>query len=200
MAPLSPNCLHVVIDMQRLFAEETVWHTPALMQILPNVTRLCQASGPRTVYAKFITPSRAETAVGQWQTYYRRWRSVTADRIDPSLFDLVAPLAELSRKGHVVEKTAYSVFGAAGFDALLAERRIDTLIFSGVETDVCVYASVLGAIDRGLRVILVTDAVASSDQAAHDAVIAHLLPRLPEQVEMVDTDVVLPALITLNRL
>ena len=27
---LSPNTLHVVIDMQRLFAEETAWHTPVI--------------------------------------------------------------------------------------------------------------------------------------------------------------------------
>ncbi len=29
--------MHVVIDMQRLFAEDTVWHTPSLHDILPNV-------------------------------------------------------------------------------------------------------------------------------------------------------------------
>ncbi|MGO7770942.1 isochorismatase family protein, partial [Rhizobium ruizarguesonis] len=39
----------------------------------------------------------------------------------------------------------------------------DKLIFSGVENDVCVYASVLDAVDAGYRVILAKDAVASGD-------------------------------------
>ncbi len=36
---------------------------------------------------------------------------------------------------------------------------IDTVIITGGETDVCVLATMLGAIDWGFRVILVTDAL-----------------------------------------
>lgn len=191
--PLTANCLHVVIDMQRLFAEGTEWHTPALMQILPNVLRLCQASGPRTAYARFIPAANAASAPGQWQTYYRRWSSVTGDRMPDRMFDLVDPLAEISRTGHVIDKPTYSIFGTPDFDRLLAQQTLDTLIFSGVETDVCVLASLLAAVDRGLRCIVVTDAVASSDMAAHHATLTHLLPRLSEQVELTDTATILAA-------
>ena len=194
MQPLSPNTLHIVIDMQRLFAEHTEWHTPPLMQILPNVTLLAQASGARTVYARFITPANPGAAPRQWQAYYRRWASVTTDQMDPALFDLVAPLADLARSGHTIDKPTFSLFGTAEFADLLTRLGTDTLIFTGVETDMCVLASVLPAVDLGLRVIIVTDAVGSSDQAAHDATITHLLPRLSDQIELTDTATILTAL------
>ncbi len=199
LAPaLSPNCLHIVIDMQRLFAEATEWHTPALTLILPNVALLCQASGSRTVYARFITAPNPDATTGQWRPYYQRWASVTADRIDPALLGLVAPLDTLSTTGTVIDKLTFSLFGTPELDGFLQAHAIDTLIFSGVETDMCVLATVFGAVDRGLRTIIVTDAVASSDKAAHDATLTHLLPRLSEQVELTDTATMLAAFAALG--
>jgi nicotinamidase-related amidase len=46
---LSPQTLHAVIDMQRLFAEPYGWQVPDLAAILPNVLRLCQTSAANTV-------------------------------------------------------------------------------------------------------------------------------------------------------
>lgn len=45
------------------------------------------------------------------------------------------------------------------------------LIISGSETYVCVAATVLGAVDLGYRVILARDAVCSSSDAGHDALL-----------------------------
>ena len=42
-------------------------------------------------------------------------------------------------------------------------------MITGAETDVCVLATVLGAVDYGYRVVLVTDAVCSHSDTGHDA-------------------------------
>jgi nicotinamidase-related amidase len=43
----------------------------------------------------------------------------------------------------------------------LLEGKIDTIVASGGEIDVCVLATVLGAVDAGFRVIIATDACAA---------------------------------------
>jgi nicotinamidase-related amidase len=190
-AAFSKNTLHLVIDMQRLFAEETVWYTPAMADILPNVLKLCEARPKETFYARFIVPQNAGDATGRWKTYYDRWSAVTLDALDPAMMDLMAPLAAIADESNVIDKVTYSIFGSPGFDERLKASGVDTLIFSGVETDVCVYASVLDAVDAGYRVVLAGDALTSSDQAAHDAVMTHLVPRLSEQVETLSTQAIL---------
>ncbi|HEY0123185.1 MAG TPA: isochorismatase family protein, partial [Rhizobium sp.] len=64
---------------------------------------------------------------------------------------------------------------------------VDTLIFSGVETEVCVLASLFDAIDAGHHVIVASDAVGSSAPLSHAATVEHVLPRMPEQVTFLTT-------------
>jgi len=114
---------------------------------------------------------------------------MTLDAIDPGMQDLVEPLRRFATADNQIEKLTYSAFGSPAFRQAVTTRKIDTIVFSGVETDVCVYASVLDAVDIGLRVIIAADAVASADAAAHDAVLTHLAPRLPDQIEIKTTQV-----------
>ncbi len=65
------------------------------------------------------------------------------------------------------------------------------MVITGAETDVCVLATVLGAIDRGYRVIVVSDALCSSSDETHDALITLYEKRYTQQVETVWTDVLL---------
>jgi len=68
---------------------------------------------------------------------------------------------------------------------------VDTVVITGAETDICVLATALGAIDRGYRVVLVTDAVCSSSDQTHDALMTFYNQRLSQQVETADTETVL---------
>ena len=79
------------------------------------------------------------------------------------------------------------------FQTTLDELRADTIIFTGVETDVCVLATALTAIDRGYRTILVSDAIASSSPPGHRASLESIYPRFDQQVELIDTDALLKA-------
>ena len=78
-----------------------------------------------------------------------------------------------------------------GFLDLLRERRVDALVITGAETDVCVLATVIGAVDLGFRVVLATDAICSSSDATHDALLTLYRNRFSEQVETCDTETIL---------
>ena len=60
------------------------------------------------------------------------------------------------------------------------------MIVTGSETDVCVLATVLGAVDLGYRVIVVRDAVCSSSDEGHDALMTLYHQRYTEQIEVAE--------------
>ena len=78
------------------------------------------------------------------------------------------PLAALCPTAIDIDKTRYSAFAELTLLAHLREREAGALIVSGSETDVCVLATVLDAVDLGYRVILVRDAVCSSSDEGYD--------------------------------
>jgi nicotinamidase-related amidase len=175
--------LLVVGDMQRLFGETTPWQAPRFGAILPTVERLVAARPADTVFTRFLTPSTPEAATGRWRDYYRRWSAVTLREMDAAMLELAPPLSRFVPPAEICDKTTYSAFESEAFRQAVARRRPRALALCGTETDVCVLATALAAIDRGLGVILIEDALTSSSDSAHGAVLEALAPRLPEQIE-----------------
>jgi nicotinamidase-related amidase len=190
-APFDDETLLVVVDMQRLFETATSWQVPRLPGLVPLIARLIERRPARTILTRFMTPASADAAAGSWRRYYRRWSSVTLAKMDPALLELVPALAAFAPPGEICDKTTYSAFESASFLDQLQRRRAKTLIFCGIETDVCVLASVLGAIDHGYHVVLAKDAMASSSDAAHQAVLDLLVPRLDQQIQQLSVATIL---------
>jgi nicotinamidase-related amidase len=186
--PIGRHAVHIAVDMQRLFAEQTEWHTPQLAGIVPAIARIARKRPERTLFSRFLTPARPADAKGQWRHYYRRWQSVTAERLAPGLLGLVPELAGLLQPGALIDKHGHSCFDSPDLEPALARHQADTLIVTGVETDVCVLVTVVDAIDRGLRVILVEDAVASSSPEGHAAALQAIFPRYDQQIEVLTAD------------
>jgi nicotinamidase-related amidase len=191
--PLSGRTTHLCIDMQRLFAEETPWHTPWMERILPVVVRIAEAHPEQTVFTRFIPPRHPDEMRGSWRRFYRRWAELTLERIDPGLLELVPPLARLVPPAAVIDKRVYSPFSEQSIWRVLRKRQSDTLVITGAETDICVLAAVLNAVDYGFRVVLATDAICSSSDSTHDALMTLYRNRFSEQIETVTSDAILGA-------
>ena len=67
----------------------------------------------------------------------------------------------------------------------------DGLIITGSETDVCVLATVLGAVDLGYWVIVVRDAICSSSDEGHDALVTLFRQCYTEQIDVADAAVIM---------
>lgn len=189
--PLGSACLHLCVDMQRLFAPGGPWAVPWAMKVLPAIEELAARHPGRTVFTRFIPAARPGQGRGMWGQYYRRWAEVTLERIDPGLVELMPPLARFVPPAKIVDKSVYSPWTEGRLDALLSGSGIDSVVVTGGETDVCVLAAVLGAVDRGFRVVLVTDAICSSTDETHDALMELYRSRFSEQVEAVTMQEVL---------
>lgn len=72
----------------------------------------------------------------------------------------------------VIDKPGYSAFARTGLQQILMKRGIETLIVTGVTTEVCVSSTLRAAIDLGYRCITVSDACASGDPDLHKASLA----------------------------
>ena len=190
---LARPCLHVSVDMQRLFDEPTVWHTPGLADILPQVVRLARHAPAHTVFTRFVPAERPEDATGAWRGYYERWRSVTLAEMGRERLDLVDPLQELVPPALVCDKGTHSAFNSGDFRDVAERRGAEVLVLTGVETDVCVLGTALDAIDEGYYVVMVGDAVASSVPDCHQVVLESILPRFDEQAVIATTAEVLAA-------
>ena len=91
----------------------------------------------------------------------------------------------------IVDKGRYSAFIDSPLHAVLRGRGASTLVVTGAETDICVLSTVLTAVDLGYRVIVVADAICSSVDSTHDALMTVYSERFGEQIELVDTDTTL---------
>lgn len=168
---LRENCIHLCIDMQNVFLRETPWHMPWMRRILPCVVALSEKHPDRNVFTRFLPAAEPGEGHGMWKSYYLRWAEMTLKETGTDIYQLVPELDALARYGLICDKKIYAPWMSTDLHARLRERNINTLIVSGGETDVCVLATVLGAVDMGYRVIIATDALCSSSDATHDAIL-----------------------------
>ena len=192
--PIRSSWSHLCVDMQLLFAPGEEWGLPWLPQVLPRIVRLCEAEPARTVFTRFIPAQRPGQGFGKWRTYYERWADLTLEARGRGLIELLPELAAFAPPATVVDKPVYSPWLGSDLRVRLAEPRIDTVLITGGETDMCVLSTVLGAIDWGYRTILVTDCLCSASDEAHDAMLNLFSKRYSQHVETAALEEVLEVL------
>jgi nicotinamidase-related amidase len=178
------DAVHLCIDMQNLFARGGVWETPWMERVLPTIVDFAGRYATRTIFTRFITPLHPEDRPGRWQRYFRKWECATRAELPASQLELVPELARFVPPAAVLDKPAYSAFAESGLAAFLREKGVTTVLVTGSETDVCVLATVLDAVDLGFRVVIVEDALCSSFDAGHDALMKLYRNRFSEQIEL----------------
>ena len=189
--PVGRNSSHLCVDMQRMFAEPTEWMMPWSAKVLPHITALVEFQPEKTIFTRFIPACRVGQGQGMWKQYYEHWASMTVEKIGADMLELVPALARFTPPASVIDKHVYAPWLETDLHQRLQRQGVDTVIISGGETDVCVLATVLGAVDLGYRVVLAKDALCSSSDAAHDAAIDLYHQRYSLQVEPVDTETIL---------
>ncbi len=186
--PVGPDAVHLCLDMQRLFGPSSPWATPWMTRVMPTVVALVERAPARTVFTRFIPPPTPDQAHGMWCPYFEKWAALTRNNIDPGLLGLMPELAKFVPPARMLDKPVYSAFATGKLHRELRRARINTLIISGGETDVCVLSTILSAIDLGYRIIVVKDALCSSSDETHDALLGLYGRRFDLQIELTNAD------------
>ena len=72
-----------------------------------------------------------------------------------------------------MDKRHYSAFSGTDLDIRLRERRVTTVVLTGVLTDICVLHTAIDAYNLGYDIEVVESATASLTPEAHDFAIGH---------------------------
>jgi len=188
--PLDGDALHICIDMQRVFLEPGPWYGEACLGVIAPQQRLIRHAPARSLFTRFITANTADEATGSWQRYYRQWHAVTQAEAGAGILDLHPEILPLATDGNVFDKLTHDAFDSATFCARIKREAPSALILSGIETDVCVLATAMSAVDLGYRTVIATDGVASSMPASHTATIEHIYPRFDQQIELANVETI----------
>lgn len=183
--------MHLCIDMQNLLLPGAPWAAPWFDTVLPRAREIARYHAAQTVFTRFIPPRSTGDAVGSWKHFFERWGELTLERVKWELLELVPALAELCPPAVVLDKPCYSAFVRTSLESSLAEKGIDTVVITGAETDICVLATVVHAIDLGFRTVLVEDAICSSTNTTHDALMTLYRTRFSTQIELASAETVL---------
>ncbi|GGF58326.1 cysteine hydrolase [Paracoccus acridae] len=193
--PPGDRAVHLCIDMQRLFDKGSEWAVDWMRQVLPNVCQVVEMFPARTIFTRFIPPESLDDAPGAWRRYYEKWPQMLRQNLDSDWLRLLPELEIHLPGAQVFDKPVYSPWMDGRLHPMLQQDRVDTLILTGGETDICLLAAVIGAVDLGYRVIVVSDAVCSSTDDTHDAAMEMYAKRFGQQIEMIPTDRLIAAMV-----
>jgi len=162
----------LMIDLQNDFLQ-SAYLEPAAGQVVSEATRLL-SSGRRlsipVVHIWTTVSSEEDRRMPHWKSA-GKWACVEGSEGHAT----PGPLRPLSHE-NVIHKTFFSAFSVEALDRVLELLKVDTLLLAGVHLHGCIRTTALDAYQRGLRVLIVEDAVASDDPL-HAAVSRRYLQR-----------------------
>lgn len=186
-------------EIRDKFPKVADYYVPRITEsVIPNTARLI--NGFRNAHREVVY-TRHGSFLSDGRDLIRRRRQRETDHLEsvgiPHLWppaasehDVVEPLKPLPRE-LVLDKNSSSPFNSTGIDQLLRNLNIETLVVTGMATEMCVESTSRDAADRGYQVIVVEDAVATFFEEHHIASLS-ALSRVFAQIW--DTDRVLSAL------
>jgi len=168
------------------------YYISRLRETIGNTQRLLAAFRERSFEVVF-TRHGALLADGRDMIPRRRQRDTDSIRLTttPTLWsrgsfehEIVSELTPLEQE-LVIDKNASSPFNGTGVDQLLRNLGLDTLILTGMATDMCVETTARDAADRGYNVIVVEDATATFFHRHHLAALS-AMARVYTQIQSTD--------------
>jgi nicotinamidase-related amidase len=164
------SCL-IVWDVQnglvdRIFNKE---------EFMTNLKTLIEKlRGRMPVVYTLITPMHRDFT-SSW-SYFSMMRRFGVDDINklPSFMETGSKereIPEMVQPKHtdiVLEKSTASIFIGTNFEYMMRNRNINTLIFTGIATEMGIESSARDASNRGFYPVVVSDCVSSLDKDAHE--------------------------------
>lgn len=151
----------VVIDMINDFVTG-VFKNERAEKIIPNVEQLLNFAREKKISVVYVNDAHlpnVDTEFDVWPQHAvaGTWGAQVVDELKPEKGDFV------------FQKRRYSAFQGTGLDQLLRELKVDTLILTGVVTDICIQHTAADAFFRGYKIIVPEDCVEAINEQTQKA-------------------------------
>lgn len=167
---ISPtDCALLVIDMQNSFVTEgAVFQSPDGIRIVPNVECLvtcCRALSIPVIWTQSDHSWPGGGRILDKHPVIRESRELWNG--DPSM-DLYPHMIQPEPGEHRIVKHKYDAFHDTDLDTALRNLRKDTVIISGVATEVCCESTARAAFFHDYKVVFMRDATGAFDPAIQE--------------------------------
>jgi len=168
-----------VIDMLNDFLlEGAPLELPEGRKIIPNIKRLLEEARKKKIPIIYICDSHLEN-----DAEFKIWPkhcvkgtkgAEVVDELKPQPGDII------------IEKRRYSGFFQTSLDLTLRELGVDTLILTGVATNICVLHTAADAYFLGYKIIVPEECVATIDEKAQQYGLEHMKNVLNAEIKKLD--------------
>ncbi len=157
------NSALLVIDMQEFFLNrESHSYIPAATTIVPNINLIInnyRKKGFPIIFTFHALEVDEEPGVmGKW------WGDML--RVNNPLSKIHSSI-DFKKNDTIFRKNRYSAFIGTNLDQILNEKKIDTLVITGIMTHLCCESTARDAFMRDYGVYFVVDATATETESLH---------------------------------
>ncbi len=163
------------VDMQNFFCQEGFLAAcPKAQDVVPEINRLNAAIRNAGGPVVWIQTTAEPEAIAGWGAYQEMFTPENWARRSEELSEshpgfALWPELETSETDLFVKKTRYSCFisGSSNLDEEMKRRGVDTLLITGVATNVCCESTARDAMMLNYRTTMVADALATDEEELH---------------------------------
>ncbi len=169
----------LVIDMLNDFVKPgAILEVPAARNIIDNIKKLIQVAHEKRIPVIYVCDSHRKG-----DKEFEAWPPHALEGTHGA--EVIEELAP-QRGDIIVRKRRYSGFFETDLDLTLRELKIQTLILTGILTDICVFFTAVDAFYRGYEIYIVSDGTASIDEKRHNDALEKL--RMLARAKVVKTE------------
>lgn len=164
----------VVIDLQNCFVskgdtfDKLGYDIKKYQKIIPVVKEVYQQAKLLKIPVFFSRATREQSGIDLLEKVHKIIPLKRKERIEKSPLSIkgtwdvkIIDSLKPASNDLIVEKRRDSIFQYTEFEMWLNSLKIDTLVFVGIDTSICVESSLRSAFDQGWDIILLSDATAS---------------------------------------
>jgi nicotinamidase-related amidase len=168
----------IVIDMLNDFITGKLKNERA-KHIIPNIKRLIEAA--RKAHISVIYSNDAHLPV---DSELHRWGK---HAIKGTKGAEVIPQLKPAKGDYVLDKRTYSGFFETGLDLLLRDMKVDTIILTGLHTNICVRHTAADGFFRGYKIVVPKDATEALSEQEHQQGLEYLKGIYDAEITGTDT-------------